>query len=297
MNLERTHLNLLFDIRSIITMFYFEFGKDYIFSGEKHDFWELVYVDKGEIEVSADNRRYSLQQGSLIFHKPNEFHTLTAIRGKAPNVIVITFDCHSPMMNRFADKVFLLDHEQRNAMARIISEGSNAFAFPFRYPLTRNLDQPLGSEQLVKVYLETFLILLLRIDSSLEQGRAPLLLPKEKDEDRLVSAIVSLMDERLSSQLSLTEISNTLHIANTKLKELFKRHTGKTIMEYYANMKIEKAKLLIREDAHNFTEISRQLGFSSVHYFSKAFKRATGMSPSEYAKSVKARSGIHQGAF
>ncbi|MCM3747852.1 AraC family transcriptional regulator [Paenibacillus pasadenensis] len=296
MNLERTHLNLFFDIRSIITMFYFEFGKDYIFSGEKHDFWELVYVDKGEIEVIADSRRYSLQQGSLIFHKPNEFHSLTAIRGKAPNVIVITFDCHSPMMERFADKLFLLNHEQRNAMARIISEGANAFEFPFRYPLTRNPNQPLGSEQLVKVYLETFLILLLRGDSSLEHGRAPLLLPKEKDEDRLVSAIVTLMEERLSSQLSLMEISQTLHIANTKLKELFKRHTGKTVMEYYAHMKMEKAKLLIREDGHNFTEISRQLGFSSVHYFSKAFKRSSGMNPSEYAKSVKARSRIEQKA-
>ncbi|OXM15106.1 AraC family transcriptional regulator [Paenibacillus herberti] len=278
-------------------MYYFEFGKDYYFPGERHNFWEMVYVDKGEIEVLADTKRYSLKQGGLIFHKPNEFHSFTTMHGKAPNVIVLTFDCDSNMMNNFAEKVFQLDSEQRNQMARIISEGANAFAFPFGYPLIRKINQPIGSEQLLKCYLETFLILLLRDGASNDHGRAPLLMPKEKDEGMLLSTIVALMEERLSSQLSLAEISNTLHIANTKLKELFKRHTGKTIMEYYANMKIEKAKLLIREDAHNFTEISRQLGFSSVHYFSKAFKRATGMSPSEYAKSVKARSGIQQGAF
>jgi len=296
-NLERTPLNLVLDIRSIITMFYFEFGKDYYFPGERHNFWELVYVDKGEIEVRADNKRHSLKQGSLIFHQPNEFHSLTALHGKAPNVIVITFDCDSNAMKSFADKVFQLDHEQRNQMARIISEGANAFTFPFHYPLVRNLRQPIGCEQLVKCYLETFLILLLRQGASIENGRESLLLPKEKEEDKLVSAIVALMEERLSTQLSLTEISHALHIASTKLKELFKRNTGKTIMEYYAHMKIEKAKLSIREDNYNFTEISRQLGFSSVHYFSKAFKRASGMNPSEYAKSVKARSRIEQEVY
>jgi AraC-type DNA-binding domain-containing proteins len=294
MDLERTELNLLFDIRSIITMFYFEFDGNYRFPGERHDFWELVYVDKGEIEVVADSRRYRLTQGSLIFHKPNEFHSLTAIPGKAPNVIVITFDCDSPVMDRLTDKVFLLDQEQRNTMARILSEGANAFALPFHYPLVRKPNQPLGSEQLMKVYLESLLILLIRNGSSRDRGRASMLLTKEKEEARLIADIVSLMEENLSSHLSLMEISRTLHIANTKLKEQFKRHTGKTVMEYYALMKLEKAKLLIREDGHNFTEISRQLGFSSVHYFSKAFKRHTGMSPSEYAKSVKARSGIEQ---
>ncbi|ACS99841.1 AraC family transcriptional regulator [Paenibacillus sp. JDR-2] len=296
MNLERTHLNLLFDIRSIITMFYFEFDGNYRFPGEQHDFWELVYVDKGEIEVGAGSRRYMLKQGGLIFHKPNEFHSLTAIPGKAPNVIVMTFDCHSKEMDRLSDKVFLLDHEQLSVMARILSEGANAFALPFHYPLVRKPNPSLGSEQLVKIHLESLLILLLRGDTSRDYGRAPMLLTKEKEEARLVSAIVSLMEERLSSQLSLLEISRTLHIANTKLKEQFKRHTGKTVMEYYAHMKLEKAKLLIREDGHNFTEIALQLGFSSVHYFSKAFKRSTGMSPSEYAKSVKARSRIEQKA-
>jgi YesN/AraC family two-component response regulator len=49
-------------------------------------------------------------------------------------------------------------------------------------------------------------------------------------------------------------------------------------------LKIKEAKRLIREGQMNFTEISEFLGFSSIHYFSKLFKKPTGKSPSEYAK-------------
>ncbi|UKS27064.1 AraC family transcriptional regulator [Paenibacillus sp. HWE-109] len=292
MELERVYLNLTIEIRSIITMYYFEFGKDYVFSGESHDFWEMVYVDKGEVEVIADTTSHTLKTGSLIFHKPNEFHSFTATHGRAPNVIVITFDCYSKAMEQFENKVFQLQDEERNRLAQIIEEGANTFIFPFKYPLTRKQNAEIGSEQLLKNYLEMFLILLLRKETHQESDQSLSFLPKEKDEAQLVTAIIHFLEERLDSQISLTEISDKFHVAKTKLKDLFAKHTGKSIKEYFMRLKIDKAKVSIREDVHNFTEIAQRLGFSSVHYFSKAFKRVSGMSPSEYARSVKARSRI-----
>ena len=55
-------------------------------------------------------------------------------------------------------------------------------------------------------------------------------------------------------------------------------------------MKIEYAKQLIRENQMNFTQISDFLGYSSIHYFSRQFKKISGMTPSEYASSIKALS-------
>ena len=65
-------------IKRIVTIHYFEYRKDFVFTGEKHNFWEFVYVDKGEINVTADERVFRLEHGEMIFHKPNEFHTLSA---------------------------------------------------------------------------------------------------------------------------------------------------------------------------------------------------------------------------
>ncbi len=45
---------------------------------------------------------------------------------------------------------------------------------------------------------------------------------------------------------------------------------------------------MIRDEQMNFTQISESLGYSSIHYFSRQFKNITGMTPSEYASSIRA---------
>ena len=60
------------------------------------------------------------------------------------------------------------------------------------------------------------------------------------------------------------------------------------MIEYFSEMKIDAAKQMIRTEHMNFTQISQQLGYSSIHYFSRQFKKIAGMTPSEYASSIKA---------
>ncbi|MHA6481976.1 helix-turn-helix domain-containing protein [Paenibacillus sp. strain BS8-2] len=301
--LMRTPLNLTIDIRNIITMFYFELGKDFVFTGESHDFWEMVYVDAGEIGVGADERRYLLSQGSLIFHKPNEFHDLSAVNGSSSNVIVLTFDCSSEAMDGFANRVFKLNNQQKYLLGSIINEGTNAFAYPFRYPIVRKPDPPPGSEQLIKNWLEILLILLLRDNgiagadpamksvgdrTVLDVDGPSLHTPaRDMEEERLVKSIIAYLEQHITARPTLSEISSELHISTTKLKEQFKRHTGQTIMEYLGYLRIERAKQYIREEMRTVTELSELLGYSSVHYFSASFKKAVGMGPSEYAKSIQ----------
>ncbi|WP_409343141.1 helix-turn-helix domain-containing protein [Paenibacillus sp. MBLB4367] len=291
MNYQRTRLKQTIVIQNLITMYYFEFGKNYVFPGEQHDFWEIIYVDKGEVEFLAETTRHLLKQGTIIFHKPNEFHSFYAYRGKAPNLIVITFDCKSAAMRHFENQVIALADEERNLLAQIVKEGMASFQFPFRYPLeqSRRSDAPIGSEQLIKLYLEMFLIQLLRRDSFTETTEPLSSAPREKDNAELIRNVIRYMEERLDTNVSLAEIGDALHISKTRLKDLFKKSMGHTVMEYFARMKIKRSKELIREESYNMTEIASMLGFSSVHYFSKAFKKASGMSPSEYARSVKGR--------
>lgn len=58
-------------------------------------------------------------------------------------------------------------------------------------------------------------------------------------------------------------------------------------MKVFADMKIEQAKILLRNSTYSITEVSEILGYNSVHYFSKRFKLATTMSPTEYISSIK----------
>lgn len=64
----------------------------------------MVYVDSGDVEISTDEKHITLRQGQIIFHKPNEFHTLCADKKSASNVFVISFECTSETMHFFHDK-------------------------------------------------------------------------------------------------------------------------------------------------------------------------------------------------
>ncbi|MFD0712023.1 helix-turn-helix domain-containing protein [Paenibacillus sp. GCM10027626] len=288
-NMTRTFLDQTIVIDNLITLHYSERDRNYVFRGERHDFWELLYVDKGEIEVTADADVHLLSQGSIIFHKPNEFHRFHAIKGTAPNFIVITFDCHSEAMRNFYGRIIRLDSDERNLLAQFIAEAQHAFTFPFQYPLQRRKDAPAGSEQLVKNYLEIFLLRLLRRNMLPETVKGLSTLAQEKRLDDIARQMINYMYANIGKALTVADICDHFHISRTQIATIFKENTGHTIKEYFNKLKMEQAKQYIRENADSVTEISEKLGFSTIHAFSSTFKKWTGMSPSEYARSVKAR--------
>lgn len=65
-----------------------------------------------------------------------------------------------------------------------------------------------------------------------------------------------------------------------------RQRTGTSPVDYWISLKIRQAKRLLREDRWNVTQIAGILGYSSIHHFTRMFKRSTGMSPSAYKSSV-----------
>ena len=76
-------------------------------------------------------------------------------------------------------------------------------------------------------------------------------------------------------------------IGRTQLQNVFQKETNMGVIEYFSKMKIDAAKHLIRDGLLNFTQISEHLGYTSIHYFSRQFKKITGTTPSAYAASVR----------
>ena len=132
------------DIPAVVTVHYFEYAKDYVFEGESHDFWELLYVDKGEVEVMADKTGYRLRQGDMIFHKPGEFHNVFANGVVAPNLVVVAFLCESPGMRYFEGKILRTGADERELLARLVNEARDAFSCPLDDPHTTRMERAGG---------------------------------------------------------------------------------------------------------------------------------------------------------
>lgn len=292
---SKTKLNEIITINSIITIHYFEFASDYVFKGEKHNFWELLYVDSGEVEIMADTKGYKLEQGDIVFHKPNEFHSVWANGKIAPNIVVVSFDCDSEAMKFFENKILYLSSSKKDLIGKIIKEGKNTFINDFGMDyiaLEKKDNAKIGSEQLIKIYLEMLLIGLIRENDSSHSEERLYSAAKKRVEEDIIDNIIEFMNSNLHKNLRFDDICQEFYFGKTYLKTIFKESTGQGVMSYFRMLKMEEAKKLIREGKNNFTEISEMLGFDSVHYFSRSFKRYVKMTPSEYAVSVKAIADI-----
>lgn len=274
----------IIDIAGLYTIFYFEHSKDFYFAGEQHDFWEMVYVDSGEITEVAENIGYVIHQGELIFHKPLEFHAMSANKKDPANVLVLTFESKSKALGFFENKFFTLNKNQKIILSNLVNEARNTFEDISTSNLA--LKPNISSPQLVINYLEQFLISLLQSPHSDSRFKRKSMDAKIRTENALVDAIDTYLHSKVYENITLSDICKQFNMGKSYISELFKDTTGKSIIDYYIDLKITEAKKLIRQGELNFTQISEKLGYNSIHHFSRIFKNKTNMSPSSYAKSV-----------
>ena len=108
-------------LESIYSLFEATYDSDYSFSGETHNFWEIVYVLSGEICVSADGRIYRLTDGNIIFHKPMELHKFHIENNKKATLFIMSFTASGPLMKTFENYVLELSREQKQVFTNMIS--------------------------------------------------------------------------------------------------------------------------------------------------------------------------------
>lgn len=293
MNYSLTPIRQEICVDYLVSIHYFEYPHDFYFAGEAHDFWEFLYVDKGEVEVTGGSSAYSLKQGDIIFHRPMEFHRVCANGSISPNLIISAFVCNSPSMRFFEGKILRVGDHERELLAMMLREAKKAYASPLNDPYLEKLmlrpHVPFASEQLVKISLELLLIQLIRQgELSTPNVRAATTVRETGNED-VLARVTNYLTEHISENLTVDDICRDNYIGRSNLQKIFRAKTGGGIIEYFSRLKIEAAKQYIRDGRMNFTEIAHDLGFATIHYFSRRFKEITGMTPTEYAVSVKSR--------
>jgi AraC-like DNA-binding protein len=98
---------------------------------------------------------------------------------------------------------------------------------------------------------------------------------------RKVEALIGYMGERYQENISLAQLAHRAGISESYLGRIFKSVTGKTPIDYLIDIRISKAKNLLL-DGFTVTETSRLVGFNDIYYFSRAFKKSEGISPTAF---------------
>ncbi|GGD83032.1 helix-turn-helix domain-containing protein [Paenibacillus nasutitermitis] len=104
--------------------------------------------------------------------------------------------------------------------------------------------------------------------------------------DQLVKKVEIYMEGVYGDQLNATALAASLHMSYGHLSRLYKRRTGMTIIERMNQIRLAKACHLLEDPQLSIKEIAAKAGFPDIYYFSKAFKRKLGVSPSIYRKQL-----------
>lgn len=107
----------------------------------------------------------------------------------------------------------------------------------------------------------------------------------ELDVDHKMKQILLFMEENCE-HVTLCSLAEKVYMTPTYLSLLFKLNTGKTFIEQLTEIRIEKAKRLIKTTFYKNYEIAEKVGYSDSRYFSQIFKKKVGLSPSAYREST-----------
>lgn len=280
------------NVKRIANIHYFEFTNEYHTAVDAHNFCELIYVDTGTLSVDAENFNGDLSVNQLIIHRPNEVHSLSTADSVAPNVIIIGFECESEALVPFSKSPVTLTSEHAKALARVMAEGMSIYEPPYDIPNTtymkKRKDFPFGADQMIKIGLESFLITLVRDfceNESTNEATHNTTLGN-------IQAIYQYITENYNTKITLDNLCFLFGTNKTTLCRSFRQEYGTTILNYINSLKIREAKSLLRKNRMNSTQIAETLGYESIHYFCRQFKKETGQTPTEYAKSIRSKLNI-----
>ena len=254
-----------FEIREFCSAFPFHWDESFVFHGESHDFWEIVLVREGQVEVTEDEKVYRLQKNDLILHAPMEFHRIKSAANTSPSGFICSFCASGMLPEALRAGCFALDAEEASEY--------NALAERLLAFFHDRSDSPFAGQEVADA-LASFLIRLgsnkhprLRLDHS--QGATE------------YRNAVSVMTEHVCKNSSLSEIAADCRISTSYLKLLFKKYAGISPKSYYSNLRTQYAIKMLRAGVSSI-QIATEMNFSSPAYFSAFFQRQTGAAPSSY---------------
>ncbi len=280
-------VNRLCDVRDITL------SKKNVYRSTPKPNWEIMYLDRGIVDISAQTDRFRLRQGDLYVCVPEKVNHAVNAGANAAHLVTVVFGSASDRITSLCGRVFRCRNTERQLLARLLNEAAAICSSSL--PNAR-VDEIVGREnsrlyarQMTALILEQLIIVLLRRNKEQALPVRTLSPAKLRTDRELVERIVNFMRDRVCGNLTFSDVCRYSAQSATGLKVIFKSVTGRGVMETYRLLKIDRAKKMLQEGQGNITQIADCLGYNSVHYFSRYFKQITGMSPSEYAASLQAQ--------
>ena len=258
-------------VESLYTFFYQEKEQGFIFPGEAHPMLELTYVDQGSLHSVADGQDLLLKQGDVVIYTANQWHMQYADIGVAPRFVTISFELAGGSLDCLKNRKLTAPQQAVSVLQQMLQEQERSDGY---------------SSDMIIALLGQLLLILLREADAPSQDR-PNTSNNLHSENRIIRRTQQYISTHLRDKLSVPLVAKMVDVSPSYLTALFHKHLQISPAEYIRRLKLQESKQMIREHSMTFTEIAEALQYSTVHHFSRQFKEKFGITPTEYAKSVR----------
>ena len=266
---DRFFIRPQMQVASLCTLFYQEREQGFLFSGEAHPMLELTYVDQGTLHSVVDGQDVLLNQGDMMIYGPGQWHMQYADIGVAPRFVTISFTLRGELPAELYNRKFPSPHKAINLLKQILREYEQA------------------QEDADDCILSLLTLLLVALRREKASAAKPQLSNSVNNENEIIRRAQQFIGKHVQEKLTVPMVAKGVDVSPSYLTALFHKHLQISPGEYIRRIKLQQSKQMIREGNLNFTEIASVLQYSTVHHFSRQFKEKFGLTPTEYARSVR----------
>lgn len=280
MGLSRFELmtELTQNVRGFARLLYISAAKyadDWLCVPHTHACAELFYITSGQGSFLLDGQSFSVSKDDLIIINPFVEHTEQSTGEHPLEYIVVGVDGLELSMGDNNKQPFYISHFHSASIS----------VRPFLQDLLLEAEKQLpGHETICQDLLEILIIRLMR--SSNYSAR---LVPSDSHISQESAAVRRYIDNHFKEPLTLGLLAGVVHINKFHMAHNFTRDYGISPINYLLSRRLRESQQLLQSTLLSMAQIARIVGFSSPSYFSQAFKKSTGLSPSEYRANARSK--------
>jgi AraC-like DNA-binding protein/mannose-6-phosphate isomerase-like protein (cupin superfamily) len=233
------------------------------------EFHEMFYVDYGSMIVTLEDRDIHVRPGECLFIRGGICHSLQGEKESPFDFLNIMFVGDLP--TSILEKPFKVNRQNLDLLEKLKKESVEC--------------SPHFKDVLACVLTELIVRFIRQAEYAVPE-KTPESVDLHRYQSKIVNRALKVIVERYAEPLTLKDVSRASGIGDSRLAKLLKSETGESFCAALHQQRIAAAKHMIREDACSIGEISAAVGYKSTSFFFKIFKRVSGMTPMEYARSL-----------
>ncbi|MBH1940507.1 AraC family transcriptional regulator [Mobilitalea sibirica] len=251
-----------------------------------HNEYEIYYLVSGERFYFIEKQTYDVKKGSLVIIDRNQIHKTVGTNTTHHDriLMLITEEALEPIFQLY-DNIDMRSFFTKNSGVIELNEAGQHYVEELLFGIIREMKEKHTSYEFVtKAKLAELLIFATRCKNGENATLKSETIQTEKY--KKINEIAEYITQNYQYNISLADISEDFYISKCYLSRIFKEITGFTVNEYINIIRIKKAQQLLENTDYSITQIAGLVGYDSITYFEKVFKKYTEISPLKYRKKL-----------